>query len=1672
MIGEQQTQAPTDTHPPHSEKPNQPDDHHIDNSQNPNPQNPHPPVDPEPKFKAKIYAEVDNESRPTLCDTGCQRSCISENFLRRHPKLYKNQILPHRGKTVSIDGSKVETVGVMNIAFRIKGRYLRMNCRVVRNLVYDFVLGWDFFSKYKCSIHPSEGYLTIQNEKVNLISNSTEVSGTHFSLAEDTVIPAHSKVITRGAFYINPDDGVTTSDTVEVEPLPGNISKVAIGRGIAKVKNGTFAVELLNPYPTSLSIKSDVILGHVSFTTDEDLQSRAQPTGTVLSYACEDSNTTKTHTHSPNQPNDSPAVPKPSETHHPAYKSVKDKPPDADTATSKVKIDYSTIADDAKPHLDRLQHLLEVKHAKAFSTGTGDTGRTDIMEYHANIKPGPPIAVPPYRATPDMQKEMDKIVHEMLADGMVSHSTSAFSAPVLLVPKKLGGWRFVTDFRKLNARCERVVYPLPRIEDSLQKLREPCFFSTMDLQKGFWQVPIAKEDRKYFAFSTGTMHVEYNVMPMGALNSSSTMQALMALILRGLPPEHIICFLDDILVASSTMEEHLLHLDQVLDAFTRAGLKLNPKKCLFAQAEVTCLGHRLSRNGIGPDPANLDKIRKWKAPTSKTEIRQFLGLTGYYRQMIQNYAEIAAPLTDLTKNEAAWTWSDKEQKAFETLRDQLTSSSVMAYPDFSKPFWVKSDASGSSVGYVLTQKHDNKEKVIAYGSKKLTDTQRRYSTYDREFFGILTAVRTYSHYLRHGRFYVVTDHRPLLNLKKLNPKSDATGRRVRWSIELNLYNFEILYKKGRKHSDADAMSRLTDHEDYAEEEELAGFRDAEEADTFHLLGMDDVSATTAVELISDDDRRKELAEAQDADHIIREVKELVRKRKHPRNDFPIAFYRKNFSLLAIKDNILYRKGICGSSDTPILQAIIPPNLTSQVLQDAHGSIFAGHPGYQRLVDILHRHVTWPGIYRDAKNHVIKCVECDRVSQPNPPAKTELKSINPEFVFEHVCCDLIQLPDVPSGWKYICVFMDVFSRHVTFYKFKDKTTLSFARALEDYVTHVGCPQKLTCDNGAEFCSELVDAVTKIMGIKKRTSVVYRPQSQGMVERMNRQIIDQLTKRLQQYGKTWPEHMQYVALAHNAAPASRTGESPNLVFFGRELPLPTFTDLSIDTLRGKSVKEYAQEMQRRVKSVHDAVRAETVGVSAKTAEAYNRKAKHQPLGEGELVYYRQAPKDHVKTQPKWIGPVAVVQPFSPYISQVAATRRALFPTSAPLNVTIASTHPDGSTEESQSEERDPADNSTMNSLAWDVHDIQPPSADAHQRDVFIFTISQASQAQEEQVLPPLQQNALLLPPPNQMISQDSPSSTPDASHDTVRQISPSHPSGVLTSASGVATPETSSLHYYTPPVLSPLSVTPPISGAQVNPNQSKPSPNTHRAPQVTNADLPVPEDNLDLHSLDNRARNSFEEFLDTTSLEIQLFTGVGNSKMDVIDYKGFEFRRDRRTEVHKYTQLWVCRYARKFKCKGKFKLTVKDLNNVLDGAELFNYVGHTHEPYTFPYGQAHVSMVESSDPSSNHISSNNDSHPSQNSSNPRNAHAISEISASDFVSDFGDDNLENRASSSPIASGARLLRVLDDEEAGPTIDIATVLGDGSNANIIRRYKDVPQPTTKPVFKQKPPSSTEDN
>jgi len=1190
---------------------------------------PQPPPDSDPKWKAVFHTKIDGSKVDTLGDTGCTKSCINEAFLRKHSNLYKRYFRPLTGSARSIDGSKVMTVGIVNMKFRLGSSYVRINCRVVRNLIHDFILGWDFFSKYDAQLYAKDGYLLCRGEKVPLIPSSSQLSGAHYATLEEVVIPPASKMHFQASLLVDTEELSNATDLVSMEPHEVFESDVRTARAIARVNKGKVLVEAINPYDHYVRVPEGTVLGYADFITDEQLEEESEDSGLVLAYGSEDSAYESAEESEPKLV----AEQKPA------------KEPDKEKQEGKsyaFHIDYSKMATDAKPYEEQLRTLLEEKHSDVFAKHERDYGLTTLTQHHARLIDKTPFAAPPYRTTPEGQKEIDRQVNEMLADGLLSHSTSAYSAPILLVKKKEPGkFRFVTDFRKVNSATQKVVYPLPRIEDALHRLKDPKFFTSIDLVKGFWQVPIAEEDRHIYAFSTGAAHVQYNVMPMGAKNSTSTLQALMALLLRGLPVEHVVSFLDDILVASNTMEDHLQHLDKVLAALGRANLKLHPGKCAVARDSALCLGHLLDRFGIRPDPSNLKKVVNWPTPRNVKEVRGFLGLTGYYRQFIKDYAKVAEPMTDLTSKDKAWVWGEKENTAFKTLREHLTSGIIVAYPNFDLPFWIKTDASGGSLGYVLTQFHDGKEHVISYGSKKLDGTQRRWSTYDREFFGLLTGIRGNAHYLRHKPFIAVTDHRPLLAWRKQDSKKDVTGRRMRWILELESYDFELLYKQGRKHSDADALSRLeNDDEDLATDDDcLESLDDDQPEGEFYLLGMVDQDVESAVKYTCLSSYLRRLRREQDDDPVISNFKRYVKARRRPPKKFE-SWYRRNYSRFLLKNGILYLKRFEPLTDLITLRAVVPQSLVGEILKDAHGSMLSGHPGVARMTAKLERSVVWQGMSTDVKSHVEKCQQCDLVRQQNPPVRTPLEPVVAKKVGDHVIIDLLKLPTAPGNFNYVLVCVDVFSKFVDLYKLRNKEAMGVAKCIQDLCLSRGFPKKLGSDNGGEFDNHLLDAMAKLLGMERAKSVVYRPQSQGVVERFNRQIVAELQKRLEQYEKSWVEHLPFVQYAYNSTPHTKTKVSPFKVVFGREPPLPDFEEMDVDHQKDKSVRRYVKDLQKKMAVIHEAVRENTRAKIQKEREYYDRKIKLEPYEKGDKVYEKENVRKS-KLDPKWKGPAKVVK-----------------------------------------------------------------------------------------------------------------------------------------------------------------------------------------------------------------------------------------------------------------------------------------------------------------------------------------------------------------------------------------------------------------------------------------------
>ena len=316
---------------------------------------------------------------------------------------------------------------------------------------------------------------------------------------------------------------------------------------------------------------------------------------------------------------------------------------------------------------------------------------------------------------------------------------------------------------------------------------------------------MAPGDRVKTAFSCNGGHYEFQVMPFGLTNAPATFQRLMDLVLRGLPLDSCLVYLDDVLVHSRTFEEHIRNLEAVFSRLRSAGLKLRTEKCQFLRSEVPYLCHIISAAGIATDPSKVEKVRHWPQLHNKTEVRSFINFAGYYRRFVQDFSTIAALLHDLTTQKVPFQWSPAAETAFAKLKNKLTSAPVLAFPRFSQPFRLKTDASDAGLGAVLLQLIDGQEHPIAYASKKLNDVEKRYSATDKELYAIKWGMAHFHPYLLGSPFVVITDHRPLVHLKNMKQTS---GKISRWLHAISQYTFTVEYKPGRLHEDADALFRM------------------------------------------------------------------------------------------------------------------------------------------------------------------------------------------------------------------------------------------------------------------------------------------------------------------------------------------------------------------------------------------------------------------------------------------------------------------------------------------------------------------------------------------------------------------------------------------------------------------------------------------------------------------------------------------------------------------------------------------------------------------------------------------------------------------------------------------------------------------------------------------------
>ena len=460
---------------------------------------------------------------------------------------------------------------------------------------------------------------------------------------------------------------------------------------------------------------------------------------------------------------------------------------------------------------NELSDLLDGKR-HLFATEITDLGSTNIVEHTIYTPNTNPVKHNLRRYGLEQNEFMKEEIQKMLEAGIIRPTQSPWNSPPVIVAKKNGKLRFCIDYRKLNDVTIKDAYPLPNITETLDSFHGARYFSTLDLASGYWQVAIAEEDKPKTAFKTKFGHFEFNKMPFGLTNAPATFQRLMDRILRNEIEEFVQVYLDDIIIYSKSWEEHLGHIQIILERLEEAGLKLGRDKCFFGKTELEFLGHIITREGIKPNPDKVAKVKNWPIPTDKTKVRGFLGLVGYYRRFIKNFSDIAKPLYNVSGSTRIFGWGEPQQQAFDKLKNELINHVVMKYPDFTKPFIVSTDASKIALGAVLSQEDENgQERPIAFASKTLVDAQTRYSATELELMAIWYALtQVFKQYLLGQRFIIVTDHKAIKGLLESDNGSD---RIQKWRLDLQPYRKGIIrvdYKPGKQHNNVDALSRKLD----------------------------------------------------------------------------------------------------------------------------------------------------------------------------------------------------------------------------------------------------------------------------------------------------------------------------------------------------------------------------------------------------------------------------------------------------------------------------------------------------------------------------------------------------------------------------------------------------------------------------------------------------------------------------------------------------------------------------------------------------------------------------------------------------------------------------------------------------------------------------------------------
>ena len=1121
---------------------------------------------------AVIPAKIAKEKCKVLVDTGASRCCIREDYFNKIPGTSLSLLKGVRIRSAT--GRDLQTLGRAECTFTLGNRDYKMEFIVCRNLRRPAILGLDFLRQNRIGTTwtPTGTFALQRGEEVLVESIEVCFENTNpiITAYKHYTMPARSIMI------------VTAKANMQLQDQ-GRVFEVNATPSFMDKHPSIITLPVLHKTDQETRENVPYLLINLSMEDEEIEKGEELAEMTVCPYQLNKIETEQTDEEEINNIEEDKIF---EQCDMFDDKTEVDKKfitsPAQIESQRKVKLQNAPITDEDRRNFKELCN----KYTDIFSRSSEDIGHTPLLKMDIDTGDSPPVCQRPYSLPLKHVEWVTKELEILEKAGVISRSVSPWASPIVIVPKKSEPGepprrRMCVDYRVLNSLLPPVnkahskakgilsLVPLPKIDEIYAQLKGSKVYSAIDMRSGYFHLGLSNDAKPKTAFVPGGPHgakYEFNRCPFGLSQAPAYFQRLVHEVLKGIT--FAFGYLDDILIFSPDNKTHLEHLELVFQRLREADLKLKASKCNFFKKHIQYLGHLVSGEGIEPLPEKLEAVRKMPPPTTPKEVRQFLGLVGYYRKFVPKFADIARPLTNLTKLDVPYEWTNRCQEAFEFLKQMLLKEPILKYPDPSKPYTLFTDASKFAWACVLTQEYEHefdgkKRKIlhpITYMSGLFKGSQVNWATLTKEAYAIYVSVKKLDHYIQDAEVTLRSDHLPLKSFLQKNTLNTKVNN---WAIDITsrCRNIQFEYIKGIKNTLADTMSRLIEITPEIEQEpqppgQEFGYDIFETLEpietTTHYINELKEEIQIKQEAIPDDLlpivdlTESQLEDIQMKDKFIKNIVNRLVAKQQPEG--------KPYYL----EGKLLKKYIYDNKQR-FEVTVVAPNCAPLLLNLAHDQL--GHNGTARTYMLLKRTYYWKGMKTDISNYVKQCKLCQK--QNILPVKYVSGHFSaPMAPMEFISMDLIgDFTPSSKGNKYALTVICMLTGYTFCIPIPSKKASDVITAYIDNVySKFGGSKKILSDNGTEFKNQLFEKIAKDLGVEfKCYTAPYHPQSNGRIEGFHHFLKSCMTKHISTTME-WDQVVHLATAAYNFFPNEHSKESPFFLMFGRNPRVPLNTLLT--------------------------------------------------------------------------------------------------------------------------------------------------------------------------------------------------------------------------------------------------------------------------------------------------------------------------------------------------------------------------------------------------------------------------------------------------------------------------------------------------------------------------------